>query len=401
MNKLKAVLLFSAFVATTPSSFVYAQDAATAAGAVAATYLGVTYIPPLFTKSDLEIKVEKFIKNPMEASASDKLRFPLGRPPVVTASDFTAQQAAIVHKILGESRPDFPAAMVDLVKGLRNTNNQKHQDLVKDLQRAQEIDARIRALAQEYRNAYHRQNPTNEDLPWLRSIAIKIKDLHIEFRKQIDYDLNPNGVLASYLEHDKQAKSDIKASQESLASLQEQSLVDSQRLNAVVNTYTGGVITGPISNQAYQGLVVQGDYLDQVLTGSKGRWKTHNHCKLRFGAGNTDMIVYFEDAFTPVVKQSRYSPDQFIQAQGQFYRAALATAASVYGLPTPGSPNELNVLAHEVQKADSEKALSAAKAAQVKSLTILIDGYGKIGTADADAKSSLAASMRKQAEALK
>jgi hypothetical protein len=153
---------------------------------------------------------------------------------------------------------------------------------------------------------------------------------------------------------------------------------------------TSGVNLGPIQDEASQ-VILTGKALNVITDRTRGHkgdprgsWRTLAHANSHAGPGNHDVVVYFENMATPVLKSSVFNPTNFIVANGELFRTAFAAVAGVYGLPSApasGDKSELvdfNLMSIGARQQNATKSSAGAKSAAKAALGIILDQDDKV-----------------------
>jgi hypothetical protein len=138
-------------------------------------------------------------------------------------------------------------------------------------------------------------------------------------------------------------------------------------------TYVGVTISssfGPITSDVVQG-VFSPSFIDQVASNPKA-WKKWNQALSDSHEGDHNAVIYMDNMLTPILKDARFDPSNFIAANAEAYKKAFGIVAGVYGVPAPGatgSSADYNLLNSDAREKNAADALSSQKNAADKALT--------------------------------
>lgn len=408
---MKRPLLFALMLSLCAPASRIGADVATTAAVAAGTATAIQVVPPLFTKSSIEVKVEKYVGTPPVSLPKGMKHIPVA----LMESGFGPVEAAQFYGFI--SKPQY-GQIVPLSQDWAATilgsqpRAPAFQKLQAELNSARNAQLRISVSIQEYKDAYENavmdRRVTPAELNRLRKIATSISDEYTTIAQSLE---DSRSLTRQFAELAGQPL-DLPVSLEVAAiDLANEAAVKSRQF---LNGLTGGVLTGPISNEAYQGLTAHGEHLDYILSDTRGwweklwninnPWQRYNRAMVYGGTGDNDTVIYLENIFTPVIKKSRFSPDAFIAAQSQFYRSALNSISGTYGVPlSSGTDLDTNIYAIQGRKTRAEKALASAKGGGVKTLTALIEADAAINkpTPTADDYKKAATKLRELATTLR
>jgi hypothetical protein len=138
-------------------------------------------------------------------------------------------------------------------------------------------------------------------------------------------------------------------------------------------TYVGVTISssfGPITSDVVQG-VFSPSFIDKVASNPKA-WKKWNQALSDSHEGDHNAVIYMDNMLTPILKDARFDPSNFIAANAEAYKKAFSIVASVYGVPAPGatgSSADYNLLNSDAREKNAADALTSQKTAADKALT--------------------------------
>lgn len=165
--------------------------------------------------------------------------------------------------------------------------------------------------------------------------------------------------------------------------------------NIKTATFTGLTTSanfGPIANEVMQSVFAQSRMIDEI-TAHADRWQRFNYVSSWGGAGNQNVVVYFENALTPVLKSATFDPSQFLAANAQIYQHAMDSLAAVYGVPTSGATStnalaSLNLSSIKARKTTADNARTATRQQMLAALKSLLDLHDTLGKAATGANGS-------------
>ncbi len=111
---------------------------------------------------------------------------------------------------------------------------------------------------------------------------------------------------------------------------------------------------GPIVNEVAQSVLTPEALSLVTMAGNDLNWQRFSEAKSVGRTGNHDVVIYFENLATPILKSSTFDPTKFVVANGQMFQRAFSVMADIYGLPTgaySGTSADVNLI-HLKTKSD-------------------------------------------------
>lgn len=143
---------------------------------------------------------------------------------------------------------------------------------------------------------------------------------------------------------------------------------------------------GPIANEVMQGVFAQSRMIDEI-TSHNDRWTRFNYVTSWGGAGNQNVVVYFENSLTPILKSATFDPSQFLAANAQVFKKATDVLGDVYGVPISGVSSNtsasasLNLYSTKARKAAADSASSQTRQQMLTALKGLLDLHDALAKA--------------------